>query len=234
MSTLPPLVESSSSDRARLLLRAARADGPRPGAASRTLTALGVAGTTAKVALAAGSSAGSATGIATSGAASLPMIAAKWLVVGMLGGGVLASGARWAFSERAPDAVHAQAAAVPSVNTTTPLAPARAPGPLEPVTDAAAPVASAPAKITTIAAPSASSQSAPTPFAAPSQAAFESPEQSKLLHDVALLDDVRRALKSGNTAEGRALLARYENERQTHVLDREAELLRVRALPDNK
>lgn len=235
MSTLPPLVESSSSARARLLLRAARADGPGPSAASRTLRALGVVGTTAKVALAAGGAAAPAGAIVTgAGASSLAMIAAKWVLVGMLGGTALASGAALVFSEEPA------APAAPPISTVTaapanaaPAAAAAAEQNLDGSTAAPAPATSATPKSPRASANLLSSASSPTetaPVAAPSQAAFESPEQSRLLHDIALLDDARRALRSGNATQAKAALQRYENERLSHVLDREAQLLRIDVL----
>lgn len=66
--------------------------------------------------------------------------------------------------------------------------------------------------------------------AVPSQAAFETPEHSKLLRDVALLDRARSALRAGNAARALTELNRYDAERETHILDREAQLLRIEAL----
>ncbi|HXK17510.1 MAG TPA: hypothetical protein VNG33_06900 [Polyangiaceae bacterium] len=238
MSTLPPLIESSSSERARQLLRAARADGPRSGAAGRAPAALGVAGTTATATSIASASAGAqlAASLGASAAASLPMIAAKWLVVGTLGGLALASGATLVFSKHEPERTPPQhQLALPRASAEL---PGVGPGPdrLEPGStpaDAAPePAVSKPGKpnVSASASVSASAVTAPVPFTAPSQAAFESPEQSKLLRDVALLDDARRALKGGDTAQALALITRYDAERQTHVLDREALLLHVDVL----
>jgi hypothetical protein len=243
VNALKPLIDSSSSDRARELLRAARADRPRSTAAQRTLAALGVAGTTTAVATAAlGSAAvpaGSALGVG--GALSLPAIAAKWVLVGTLSGLALASGATLAFSKReAAPAAHAvpftpsakQSRIIPVAapahatdELPAPSEPEAEPAPVEPLHEAAA---AAPRV-----APAASAgkvEAERTPFTAPSQAAFDAPEQSRLLRDIALLDAARRALKSGNAAQASALLSRYDTDRQTHVLDREAQLLRIDVL----
>lgn len=235
MSTLPPLVESSSSERARQLLRAARADGPRPGAAGRALTALGVAGTAATAATVASATAGSQ--VAGLGSAvSLPMIAAKWLLVGTLGGVALASGATLVFSKHEPArAAQQQLVAAPRANAELPRPSAERVEPgNSPVEAAPEPVVNKAAKPSVASAPNAggatASAPAPVPFTAPSQAAFASPEQSKLLRDVALLDDARRALKAGDTAQALSLITRYDAERQTHVLDREALLLHIDVL----
>lgn len=239
MTSLPPLIESSSSERARELLQAARADRPRSSAAQRTLATLGVVGSTATAAGAALGSAGAHAGAsATAGAvAGLPLMAVKWLVVGTLSGLALASGATLAFSGRssadAPRPAPVAAAAPqnqdrqPEPQHAAPL-PAPALAEAEPATQPpeapAAPLkASKPSSVTL-------KSDSPTPLTAPSQAAFDAPEQSKLLHDVALLDDVRHALQAGDSARALSLVSRYEQDRQTHVLDREAEVLRQRAL----
>lgn len=242
MTSLPPLIDSSSSERGRELLRAARADGPRSSAAQRTLAALGVVGSTATAAGAALGSAGAHAGAAAATAgtvAGLPLVAVKWLLVGTLSGLALASGATFAFSQR-----EAASSAQPLV--AAPLAPAPrkaepAPHGAEPSTpaatetDAAAPAAEAPAAPIRAVAKASTGSATPqvdtvVPSTAPSQATFDAPEQSKLLHDVALLDDVRHALQGGDAARALSLVARYEQERQTHVLDREADILRERAL----
>lgn len=240
MTTLPPLIESSSSERARELLRAARADGPRSSAAQRTLAALGVVGSTTAAAGAALGSAGAHAGVAiagsAAGAAGLPLMAVKWLVVGTLSGLALASGATLAFSDRdsassgRPAAV---AAPAPTPRQATPGEPSTSAPPTAPAeAEPAVPEPQAPAPPAKATKPSASSvtpSAEATPLTAPSQAAFETPEQSKLLHDVALLDDVRHALQAGDAAQALSLVSRYEQQRQTHVLDREAEVLRQRA-----
>lgn len=240
MSLMPPLIDSSSSERARELLRAARADRPRASAAQRTLAALGVAGTaaTATGAALAASGAQASAGSAL-GAVSLPMLAAKWVLVGTLGGLALASSATLTFSshEVAPSA---QAPAAPPRAASEPAA-ALNPQPLPPSAPPTVEPATEPGQPTEIAAPtllpagngvsgSKQAEPPPAPLAAPADATFEPPEQSQLLRDIALLDDARRALKAGNGAQALALVARYEAERHSHVLDREAELLRQRAL----
>jgi hypothetical protein len=240
---LKPLIDSSSSERARELLRAARADRPRSTAAQRTLAALGVAGTTTAVATAAlGSAAapaGSALGVG--GAVSLPAMAAKWVLVGTIGGLALASSATLAFSQREPAPAGHAVPFTPSAKqsrTTPVVAPARAtdepPAPSEPEVEPApiAPVHEAAAAAPRSAPAASAGRVEPerAPFAAPSQAAFEAPEQSRLLRDIALLDAARRALKAGNAPQASALLGRYDTDRQTHVLDREAQLLRIDVL----
>jgi hypothetical protein len=239
MTSLPPLIESSSSERARELLQAARADRPRSSAAQRTLAALGVVGSTATAAGAALGSAGAHAGasVTASAVAGLPLVAVKWLVVGTLSGLALASGATLVFSGReAVDATHPATVAAPASSRqgTQPEPPYTAPAPTAALAEAepATERAEAPAPPLKASKPSSATPKGDSaaPLAAPSQAAFEAPEQSKLLHDVALLDDVRHALQAGDSARALSLVARYEQERQTHVLDREAEVLRQRAL----
>jgi hypothetical protein len=246
MKDLTPLIESSSSARGRELLRAARADGPRPGSSQRALVALGVAaGTSAATASAAAAAAASSAKVGVGGAvgmasASLPTLAAKWLLVGTLGGLALASGAQLVVSEARPSArptrgaegSHAPASErarstvapqlVPSGEAAT-VAPAANAEPALGVLRAPDRQASAPARL------GASLNGALQPPTAPSQAAFDTPEH-KLLHDVALLDAARRALRSGDAGAALGQLDRYEQARQTHTLDQEAQLLRIDAL----
>jgi hypothetical protein len=232
MTLLPPLVESSSSERARQLLRAARADGPRSGAAGRALSALGVAGTAATAAGVAGASVGaSGAGVVAGSAASLPMIAAKWLLVGTLSGLALASSATFVFSKHEPARTPTPQLVAPRESPPTGAANAARAETDSASADAAPQAAAVKAPKTTASVVASTGAAAtPEPFAAPSQGAFESPEQSKLLRDVALLDDARRALKAGDTARALTLITRYDTERQTHVLDREAQLLRIDVL----
>jgi hypothetical protein len=233
MKQLAPLIESSESDHGRKLLRAARADRPSRGAAGRALAAMGV--TSAATAAAGVASAGTAASAASAGLVSLPLLAAKWLVVGALGGGLLASGASLLVSK--PPAKELQSPPsrpVASASVAAPSASAREAKSLpvanenENESDVAAP-----AMVGKTAKPSAAAsgdERAPPPFASPSQAAFAGPEQSKLLRDVALLDAARRALRESDTAQASELLNRYDSERETHVLDREARLLHIDVL----
>lgn len=242
MKNLTPLIESSSSARGRELLRAARADGPRPGSSQRTLVALGVAaGTSAAAASAAASSAqvgmGKAAGMAS---ASLPTLAAKWLLVGTLGGLALASGAQLVMPEATPSARPTRGAEGSHVPVSERARPTVTPR-LVPTAEAvaAAPAANAEPALGVLRTPdrqasaparlSASLNGALQPPTAPSQATFDTPEH-KLLHDVALLDAARRALRSGDAGSALSELDRYAQARLTHTLDQEAQLLRIDAL----
>jgi hypothetical protein len=227
MKQLPPLIEASESDHGRKLLRAARADRPSRGAAGRALTALGV---TSAATAAASTAAATTTAAAAGGsAASLPLLAAKWLLVGALGGGMLASGASLLVSKPSGNELPSRpllpASSAPAAAPSSREAKS-APAAVE--VDVAAPTVGKTPK------PSAATpgvgERAPDPFAAPSQAAFAGPEQSKLLRDVALLDAARRALREGDTAQALSLVSRYDTERETHVLDREARLLHIDVL----
>lgn len=223
MTDLMPLIESSESSRARELLRAARADGPRRGSAQRTLLALGV-GVAASSAVSAAGATGAAGALAVK--ASLPAIAAKWLLVGSLGGVALASSAALVFTPATP----AKPAASAVVRRPTPPAPvaevAPTPRPASEPVPALNPQPAPPSARASSTAPSAPSQ----PLLAPSQASFAAPEQSKVLRDLALLDRARVALKVGDTARALAELERYASEHETQILDREAELLRIDTL----
>ena len=225
MTVLRPLIESSDSEHGRKLLGAARADRPSRGSAGRALAALGVTGAaTATAGVASATSA--AAGVASSSAASLPLIAAKWLVVGALGGGLFASGASLVFSHSNVEKPEPRAVApAASVATPVPQTAAHLPPGTTPVTTVT-PFANKPLRVTPPAS-SSSSEPASEPFAAPSQGAFAGAEQSKLLRDVALLDAARRAWRRNDRAEASRLLARYDAERETHVLDHEAGLLRA-------
>jgi Tetratricopeptide repeat len=232
MNKLVPLLDASRNSRTRALLRAGRAEAPPSGFSERLLLGLGATAAVSSVASgAAASGAGAAIkGAAStgSGAASLALVTAKWVVVGVLGGGILAGGTELAFStgmrttsanaasssSGAPrGAVKAPAkqlvAAVPSVAVATPQdSPTVAP---------AAPRTSsyAQAGLSATAAPASSAPSA---------------QQGQLGREVQAIDFARHALASGDYARALAELDAFERMPQTGVLEREAKVLRIETL----
>ncbi|HEX2874349.1 MAG TPA: hypothetical protein VHP33_24010 [Polyangiaceae bacterium] len=238
MTELDRLLNQSESSRTRALLRAGKAETSPDGFSDKLLVGVGAAlaasvvSSAAAASLAAGASATSA-GSATSGvgaavgnvgaavgsgaAPSLVLVAAKWVAVGVLGGGILAAGADFALSpdrepERAPQAVSAN---VDLGNAAEP----RPPAPL--VTPRVAPTASAQPKPLNSPPTAAHGSSAP-----PSASA----NASRLGREVQLIDRARRALSVGNTSLALSELDAYQRIATTGVLDREARVLRIRAL----
>jgi hypothetical protein len=237
MTELDRLLNRSESSRTRALLRAGKAETSPDGFSDTLLASVGAAvaasavssaavaslapGTKVTSASAATSSVGAAVGnvgaaVGGGAAPSLALVAAKWVAVGVLGGGILAAGADFALSpgrepERAPQAVSASVAVRNAPEPRNP-APLVAPG----------------------AAPAASAQ--PTPASSPpTQArgnalAAPSASASQLGREVELIDRVRRALSAGNTSLALSELDAYERVAKTGVLDREARVLRIRAL----
>jgi hypothetical protein len=224
VNDLDRLVETSAHPLTRELLGVGLEDAPAPSAAPRIAAALGlslgVAATpgVAASAVAAGTLAG---GSASLGVASV----AKWLGMGLLAGTVV-SGGTAIVRPRAPTPARpsvvltaapvpvAHAPAEPPEARTTPLAaePATLPPDLPPTPMGGARRAM-PAATTT----------APPVGTLPDQA-------SALAHEVARIDEARLALRGGDAAAALAALARYDEERQTGVLDREAAVLRIEAL----
>jgi Tetratricopeptide repeat len=235
MNKLVPLLDASRNSRTRALLRAGRAEAPPSGFSERLLLGLGATAAVSSVASgAAASGAGAAIkGAAStgSGAASLALVTAKWVVVGVLGGGILAGGTELAFStgmrttsanaasssSGAPrGAVKAPAkqlvAAVPSVAVATPQdSPTVAPAaPAAPRTSSYAQ-----AGLSATAAPASSAPSA---------------QQGQLGREVQAIDFARHALASGDYARALAELDAFERMPQTGVLEREAKVLRIETL----
>lgn len=93
MTSPRPLIDTSDNQLTRSLLQAGREDVAAVEFGQRLLLGLGVAGavTSVSVAAAAGSVGAAVHGVAASGsgATSLALVAAKWVAVGVLGGGFL-------------------------------------------------------------------------------------------------------------------------------------------------
>jgi hypothetical protein len=217
------LLETSPQSLTRELLGAALEDAPTPSAAPRVAAALGLSlGVAATPALAASSVASTAL---ASGATPVGVAAvAKWLGMGLLAGAVVGGGATVARrTVLAP--TNPEVAVTPGPRAEAPKA---TPMPMErdsvPVTTA--PSQDEPARPSTDAPRVVTGQlttSAPAVATLPDQA-------SALAHEVARIDEARVALRSGRPTAALTALARYDEERQTHVLDREAAVLRIESL----
>jgi hypothetical protein len=217
------LVETSPHPLTRKLLGVGLEDAPAPSAAPRVAAALGLSLGVAAAPAAAGSAI--AAGMLGSGPASLGVASvAKWLGMGLLAGTVVSGGAA-VLRPRGP------ALARPSVTATAaPASPAHAPKEVPEAPETALATEAtlapdrprAPASVTRRAVPAAATSATPV-ATLPDQA-------SALAHEVARIDEARLALRGGNSGGALAALARYDEERQTRVLDREAAVLRIEAL----
>lgn len=229
---LDRLVESSPHVLARDLLDSGIDDAPPAGSAPRIAAALGLAAgvTSAGMpALAAGVTSAGAPALAASSAAigssHLGWLGVmKWLGAGMLAGTVASGGAAIVYrnassSKTPPSTVKALA---PSVTH----APGRG-------TELTAPRAEVPAPAVTLGAPLAAP---PEPSVARSRPAGEPAvvtlpqEASALAYEVARIDQARVSLRGGDARAALAALTRYDAERRTRILDREAAVLRIEAL----
>jgi hypothetical protein len=221
MNDLDRLHDSSPNARTRALLLAGEAERPADDFTKRLL--VGVAAASAATVTHAAAAAGGAKlgsvvqGVAaSSGAPSLALVAAKWVAVGVLGGGILAAGAERVFSPTPAETIapsHVETRAVP---TTAVLMPPTAPDTavLAPPTESAAP-------------PIAGAAERRSEAVLPSSAAAPS---GPLGREVQIIDDARRALAAGNTARALAELDGYDKIASTGALDREARVLRIQAL----
>jgi hypothetical protein len=152
-------------------------------------------------------------------APSLALVTAKWVAVGMLGGGLLAAGAEVAFVPRDPPSRPpdgAEIAEKPALASNVRIAPQRTLAPAGPLTSSL---------------PLASSTPAPVPAAAPASAS-DTTRSGKLGREVAVIDRVRAALASGNTSLALRELDDFAHAPTTGVFDREARVLRIHALRD--
>jgi hypothetical protein len=217
------LLETSPQSLTRELLGAALEDAPAPSAAPRVAAALGLSlGVAATPALAASSVASTAL---ASGATPVGVAAvAKWLSMGLLAGAVVGGGATVARrTVLAP--TNPGGAVTPSPRVEVPAAtPTKAERDSVPVT--AAPHSNEAVRPTTDA-----PRAVKEPPAASAPAVATLPNQaSALAHEVTRIDEARVALRSGRPTAALTALARYDEERQTHVLDREAAVLRIESL----
>lgn len=218
MTELRPLVEASASSATRELLRAGRSDAPGREFSERLLIGLGVgaAATTVSAFASAGTAAAALQGAAStgSGTASLTVLAAKWVAVGVVGGGILAGSAEVAFSPpRVEPVTKAVASAAPK--------PARAPKP-GPLSQPSA------ALVTPLEAEPTNEAEQPKAVAAPPSAAPL--EGGKLGHEVEAIDRARRAMAAGKLQQALRELDAFERIEGTGVLAREAKVLRIEAL----
>jgi hypothetical protein len=216
---LDRLVESSPHALARDLLDSGMDDAPPAGSAPRIAAALGLAAGVTSAGIPALAASSGAIGSSHLGALGL----VKWLGAGMLAGTVASGGAaivyRGVTSSKAPLTAPVMAPPVthaPRTNTelTTPRA------------ELSAPAVSLDAPL---AVPPEPSVALPRPASEPAVGTLPQ-EASALAYEVALIDKARVSLRGGDARAALAALTRYDAERQTRVLDREAAVLRIEAL----
>jgi hypothetical protein len=221
MNELEPLVETSQSRLTRELLRAGQSDEPERDFSERLLRGLGVgvaAGTVGTMA-SAGSAAAALPGAAatSSGAVSIAL-AAKWVAVGVVGGGLLAGGAEVAFSPPREPVTQAVTLVSASARTTPPQV-------------------SAPVVVPQAAVVEAEPAPEPPPEAAPARPDAAAPASSgapgapgALGREVEVIDRARRAMAAGNWQRALRELDAFDRIESTGVLAREAQVLRIEAL----
>jgi hypothetical protein len=226
MTDLERLLDESPSPRSRALLRAGRAETAPAGFSERLLLSVGAAaaagaaatGVAASISTSAKLGAGvSGTASGAIGSASLALVATKWVAVGVLGGGILGAGVELAFAPRG-----AKSSAPRSTSVSV----------AKPVASSANAEAHADATVVEREAPSlvvASSRSAQ--IATPASASSTT-RSRQLGREVEVIDRVRRALASDNSALALSELDSFARIATTGVLDREARVLRIRALRD--
>jgi hypothetical protein len=221
---IKPLLESSSNSLTRDLLRSALPDAPHPRAIGRAAVALGATLTTATAA--AGASSSLATGLsgakgmsvvssATAAQSGLGGMVAKWLVVGMASGGLVAGGASLLGPREPAPSAHVRVSD-PAVRPPESAKP--------PATRAWVEAAPPAANTETPAAPA-----TPVPDEAQPSNQFRK-GSGKLSREVELIDGARKAVAASDAQTALAALERYERVRETGTLDREARLLRIDAL----
>jgi hypothetical protein len=220
------LVESSPHALTRDLLDSGVEDAPPPRSASRVAAALGLAAGVTGAGMPALAVASGASGTLLGGSSHVGAVAIlKWLGAGLLAGTVVSGGA--AIARRG---VSSSERPTPTLTETPPRGtPApRAGG------EFAAPRTDAPARPLPLDAPpagrSAPSTSRVGPASTGPAVATLPDEGSALAYEVARIDQARVSLRAGNAKEALAALTRYDEERRTRVLDREAAVLRIEAL----
>jgi hypothetical protein len=235
------LLDSTRNAAVRELLQAGVRERPRPSALHATALAVGVSLSVVTASTTATAAAGGATAAALV-TPSLTLLAAKWLVLGTLGGLALAAGATFASelatsADESPSASAARGeAAATSVRqrpnapqNTTALHSARAAaavprteGSKDPIVALAVP--SRPASVGKPSAQTATSAGRATPASA------SLPALQSLSREVAMIDGARRSLASADAAGALRQLDEYSAVMRTGTLDREAQLLRIDAL----
>lgn len=202
------LVDSDLDPRVQKVLASGLGDGPSPEAVKTAAAALGISAGAATVAQVAASK------------PTLTLLVLKWLGIGVVAGMVTSTAALTlsAKEEAPPRVVQVAPPAATAVHVASPQV------------EQAAPVPSAeppPAPRAAFAAAEPSAEPAP----GPSVASFAAPsDKSSLSREIALLDEARRALRTGNPGATLAALDRYDAASTSHALGAEALLLRVRAL----
>jgi len=226
MNDLVPLLDTSDSARTRALLRAGRGDTPPSHFSERLLLGLGLAGAVASLTAAASAHvARSAIAGAVSkgsGATSLMLVAAKWVAVGVVGGGILAGGVSVAVSPRLKAPVTSidakRASKAPAAQRSAPRASDAAELSVPVPVASAEPAESKPVRATPLA-PASATSSAQT-----------SAHDGQLGYEVRLIDRTREALAAGDFARASLELDTFEHVTKTGVLDREARILRIDVL----
>lgn len=232
MTDLERLLDESPSPRTRALLRAGRAETPPPRFSEQLLASVGAAAAvgvaTTGVAASVSTSvklAGSISGAASSAilSPSLALLAAKWVVVGALGGGALAAGVELAVAPQGATSNAPRSTVTNAPSSTIVASPVAPSTKAEALPDARTVEPIAPSLVIASGAPA----RAATPVAASSATGSR-----QLGREVEVIDRVRSALASGNSALALRELDSFARMATTGVLDREARVLRIRALRD--
>ncbi|HYJ07437.1 MAG TPA: hypothetical protein VEX18_00470 [Polyangiaceae bacterium] len=224
MTDLERLLDESPSPRTRALLRAGQAETAPAGFSEQLVLSVGAAGVVGAAAtgVAASLSTSAKLGSGVSGVASgaigspsLALVAAKWVAVGVLGGGILGAGVELAV---APQGAKSSAPRSTSVRVARPVA------------SNAKAEAHAEATMVEPEKPSLVVASSPSGQLATPASASSASRSRQLGREVDVIDRVRRALALGNSALALSELDSFARIATTGVLDREARVLRIRAL----
>jgi hypothetical protein len=206
------MLDSSPRSPAAALLRAALAETAPRQLPQRIIAGLSTSAAANATAAAAGTS---------SSLAGTVLATAKWLVMGMAGGVVLAAGASAAFSVRQAPVGHAVTATFtppPSATTTASVEPSAAldrQSPVEPEHGSAAPVRQ-PRGVAAVESTDSEGLESGEP-----------PPSRQLAHELVLIRAARDALAVGDAAGALRQLSEYHALAVTGVLDREARVLRI-------
>jgi len=230
------MLEGGGSSEARDLLESARVDAPSKSAFARTAASIGVVGAGMVLSGAVhGATASGATAVASTAKAGVTstLVIAKWFLIGAVTGSAFSTAAYVAMPPRntAPAAVQAPTT-ITNISPPVPAPRPKAPPLPEPLTDPPPAVQRPPEARAMESAPSQEPRSVILP-ALPSTSTIAPPsaDQGSLLRDeVAMIDAARAALESRESSTALSILNRYDTRVRTHVLDREARLLRIDAL----
>jgi len=244
MKTRSPnrLLESSSSEVERLLLRAGRERAPH-GAKRRAIAA--ATGVVAASALTAGTAGGAAVAGKTS-AGVATFLSLKWVVVVGVASVSVAAGTAAVHAVRAERA-EARAAEVTATQRThvvassPPVARARPQGgprsegsvtgsvaPATPVVPASAPIALVASAAPVVAPSTPADLASPRPSAPPNKVSVAA--SANAAAELAMLDQARGAIRSGEPAEALSILDAYRSRFPRGAMGPEASILRVEAL----